>query len=186
MNKLLQFQKRVGAIAKDSTNPFFKSKYFDINKLIEEVKPVLNELGLILLQPLENLNGKPALRTIICDPEAKDMALAYIMDSTIPLPENPDPQKMGSIITYYRRYAIQSLLFLQAEDDDGNSVAQAPKSTAKQTPSKPTDRKTIIASLLKKKTPGIKTAEDYKGACMTLTGYELLPANYDNIINYLK
>jgi len=42
------------------------------------------------------------------------------------------------------------------------------------------------ASLLKKKTPGIKTAEDYKETCMTLTGYELLPANYDNIINYLK
>jgi len=119
MNKLLEFQKKVGAISKDSQNPFFKSNYFDINKLIEVIKPILNELGLVLLQPLENLNGKPALRTIVYDPDAKDMTLAYLMDSTIPLPENPDPQKMGSIITYYRRYAIQSLLFLQAEDTDG-------------------------------------------------------------------
>ncbi|MBU1095870.1 MAG: hypothetical protein A2499_03680 [Stygiobacter sp. RIFOXYC12_FULL_38_8] len=184
MNKLLQFQKRVGAIAKDSTNPFFKSKYFDINKLIEEVKPVLNELGLILLQPLTSSSNSDrlAIKTIIVDAENGKT----LIEGCAILPENPDPQKIGSIITYYRRYAIQSLLFLQAEDDDGNSVAQVPKSIAKQTPSKPTDKKTIIASLLKKKTPGIKTAEDYKETCMTLTGYELLPANYDNIINYLK
>ena len=83
-NKLLLFQKKVGAISKDSINPFFKSNYFDINKLIDVIKPILNELGLVLLQPLENINGKPALRTIIFDPEANDMAIAYLMDSTIP------------------------------------------------------------------------------------------------------
>ena len=184
MNKLLLFQKRVGAIAKDSTNPFFKSKYFDINKLIEEVKPVLNELGLILLQPLTSSpnSDRLAIKTIIIDAESGNT----LIEGCAVLPENPDPQKIGSIITYYRRYAIQSLLFLQAEDDDGTSIVQVSKSIAKQTPSKPADKKTIIASLLKKKTPGIKTAEEYKETCMTLTGYELLPANYDTIINYLK
>ena len=39
--------------------------------------------------------------------------------------ELTDPQKMGSMITYYRRYTLQSLLGLQAEDDDGNSASQA-------------------------------------------------------------
>src|ERR1035438_7919074 len=106
MNKLLQFQQKVGAISKDSTNPYFKSKYFDINKLIEEIKPILNELELVLLQPLENINGKPALRTIIYD--VNEGGCSVIIDFTTPLPENPDPQKMGSSITYYRRYSIQS------------------------------------------------------------------------------
>jgi hypothetical protein len=36
------------------------------------------------------------------------------------LPEINDPQKLGSAITYYRRYTLQSLLALQAEDDDAN------------------------------------------------------------------
>ena len=184
MNKILLFQQKVGAISKDSTNPYFKSKYFDIIKLIEEVKPILNELGLVLLQPLDNINGKPALRTIIYD--VNEGGYSAIVDFAITIPENPDPQKMGSIITYYRRYAIQSLLFLQAEDDDGNSATQIPKMTEKEATSKPTDKKTIIASLLKKAMPKIKTAEDYKEACMNITGYELLPANYDTIINYLK
>ena len=119
MNKLLEFQKKVGAISKDSVNPFFKSNYFDINKLIEVIKPILNELELVLLQPLSEINGKSALRTIILDTELKTSPYE-IVDFITPLPENPDPQKMGSIITYYRRYAIQSLLFLQAEDTDGD------------------------------------------------------------------
>jgi hypothetical protein len=40
-----------------------------------------------------------------------------------------DPQKLGSAVTYYRRYTLQSLLGLQAEDDDANSASQAVKST---------------------------------------------------------
>ena len=40
-----------------------------------------------------------------------------------------DPQKLGSAVTYYRRYTLQSLLGLQAEDDDANSASQSVKST---------------------------------------------------------
>ena len=72
MQKLLEFQKKVGAITKDSINPFFKSNYFDINKLIDVIKPILNELGLILVQPLsQTANDKPALQTIIFDIEKR-------------------------------------------------------------------------------------------------------------------
>ncbi len=39
-SKLAEVQAEVGAIAKDSVNPFFKNKYFDINKLLEVVKPI--------------------------------------------------------------------------------------------------------------------------------------------------
>ena len=118
--KLLKVQQEIGAIAKDSTNPFFKSKYFDINGLIEEVKPMVNKYGLVILQPLTVIGDKPAIQTIVIDPESAEQ-----FESTTFLPENNDPQKFGSAITYYRRYALQSLLFLQAEDDDANSVSGA-------------------------------------------------------------
>ena len=132
-SKLLEFQRKVEAISKDKENPYYKSKYFDINSLLETVKPILNELDLILLQPLTyisegmyssidkpafNISPKPALRTIVLDSESGSV----LIESIIPLPENTDPQKMGGVITYYRRYAIQSLLCLQAEDDDAESV----------------------------------------------------------------
>lgn len=122
MEKLLEFQKRVEAIKKDSTNPFFKSSYFNINTLLGEIKPLLSELGLILLQPLSNVNGKPAIRTVLVD------GGKYLIDDTVVMPDLQDPQKMGSAITYYRRYAIQSLLALEAVDDDGNLASSQPNS----------------------------------------------------------
>jgi hypothetical protein len=151
--KLLEVQKEVGAIKKDSVNPFFKSKYADINSYIDTVKPILNKHGVVLLQPLSHIGyyvpGEQgaqgyivaALKTILIDADSGES-----VEDIIPLPRsafshkeingkdkagNPvkeitdkfDPQTDGSTITYYRRYALQSMLFLQAEDDDGNVAA---------------------------------------------------------------
>lgn len=118
--KLLLVQKELGAIKKEEDNPFFKSKYFDINALAEHVKPLLSKHGLVLIQPLGFLdNGRATLCTQLIDAESGES-----LDTETPLPDSPDPQKAGSAITYFRRYAIQSLLFLQAEDDDGNKASQ--------------------------------------------------------------
>jgi DNA-directed RNA polymerase subunit RPC12/RpoP len=122
--KLLELQKAINPIGKDSNNPFFKSSYFDINKLLEVLKPELNKVGIVIMQPLTTVivgeSIKPALKTTIMDSETGDF-----LEETIVLPENADPQKMGSTITYFRRYALQSLLLLQAQDDDGNLASGA-------------------------------------------------------------
>jgi hypothetical protein len=116
--KLLDVQTEIGTIKKDSVNPFFKSKYFDINSLLEHVKPVLNKNGLVLLQGLTNINGKLALSTKIID--SFD---GQSIETTCPLPETQDAQKAGSAVSYFRRYALQSLLALEAEDDDGANAS---------------------------------------------------------------
>ena len=118
-NKLLEFQKEVKAISKDSKNPFYKSAYFDINTLIETIKPILNKLELVIIQPLKVIDGKNVLSTKIID-DTKVLA-----ESEIIIPDIQDPQKIGSAITYYRRYSLQSLLLLEAEDDDGNNAKPA-------------------------------------------------------------
>lgn len=116
--RLFLFQGEVEAITKDATNPYFKSKYFDINSLLAEIKPILQKHGIVVVQPLTTVGERPALRTVLFSSDSMDDAI----ESTIYLPENIDPQKMGSAITYYRRYALQSLLLLQAEDDDGEQT----------------------------------------------------------------
>jgi hypothetical protein len=121
--KLLIIQQEIGKIKKDATNPFFKSKYFDINSLLEHVKPVLNASGIVLLQGLTNIGGKLALSTQLVEVETGDK-IEYVC----PLPEGLDAQKSGSSVTYFRRYSIQSLLALEAEDDDGNvASSKAPE-----------------------------------------------------------
>lgn len=117
MNKLLSFQRSVNTLSKDKTNPFFKSNYFDINGLLAEVRPLLNELELVISQPLTHINGKPAIMTVLRDGDT------IIYNESFPLPDIQDPQKLGAAITYIRRYALQSLLTLQASDDDGNTAS---------------------------------------------------------------
>lgn len=113
--KLAKVKEVLNPIKKTETNPFLKSKYFDINSLLEQVEPILHEHGLLLVQPIQQ--GK--VTTYLVDPETGDD-----LGSEIELPNIQDPQKLGSAITYYRRYTLQSLLALQALDDDGEIVRE--------------------------------------------------------------
>lgn len=118
--KLLNVQKKLGAVSKDQSNPFFNSKYADINKFIEVVKPVLSEEGLVLTQPLTYLGEAiPAIRTCITDADTGE----DVSFMTPIITKETDTQKIGSAITYYRRYALQSFLFIEAQDDDGNAAS---------------------------------------------------------------
>ena len=128
MDKILKIQSEIGVLAKDKENPFFHSNYLDINSLLEQLLPLLKKHELTVIQPLSNIDGKPALKTIILETtyatssaSANSRSIKILVEETIPLPDLQDPQKMGSAITYYRRYALQSLFLLRAEDDDANS-----------------------------------------------------------------
>jgi hypothetical protein len=116
--KIHKAKMSIGKVVKNSTNPHFKKSYADINALLETVEPILHENGLLLLQPIHD----KILSTQIIDIESGEM-----IESWLTLPDNIDPQKMISATTYYRRATLQSLLSLQAIDDDGNSVASTTK-----------------------------------------------------------
>ena len=115
---LMKIHKAKMSIGKVVKN--YKKSYADINALLETVEPILHENGLLLIQPIHD----KILTTQIIDIDTGEM-----IESWLTLPENIDPQKMISATTYYRRATLQSLLSLQAVDDDGNSVKQATKPT---------------------------------------------------------
>lgn len=118
LKKLLEVKSEIGTLVKKSNNPFFKSKYLDLNDLLSAVEPLLHKNGLVLLQPIKD--GQ--VFSIIYDTESGDT-----VESGIYLPQLTDPQKLGSAVTYFRRYTLQSLLSLQAEDDDGNKASTPSK-----------------------------------------------------------
>lgn len=121
-SKLATAKMNIGKVVKNSKNPHFKNTYADINALLDTVEPELMEVGLLLLQPIED--GKVVSKII-------DVETGESISSALELPLITDPQKVISATTYYRRATIQSLLSLQAVDDDGN-VASA--STVKKQP----------------------------------------------------
>ena len=74
---------------------------------------------MVLLQPINEDS--------VCT-EIHDLESGQSVRSCIKLPMLTDPQKVGSAITYFRRYSLQSLLALQTDDDDGNKASQPVKS----------------------------------------------------------
>jgi hypothetical protein len=153
--KLHAAKQKIGKVAKNSTNPHFKNKYADINALVETVEPILLEYGLVLIQPIYN----GLVTTVIVDIDNGDR-----IESEMRLPEIQDPQKIGSAVTYYRRYTLQSLLSLQAEDDDANSASATVKNT------KPTITQERFENGLTQIAEGKLTPEAFKQA---LSGYQL-------------
>jgi hypothetical protein len=113
--KIIEAKREIGKVAKNAKNPHFKNTYADLNALIEAVEPILLEKGLMLLQPI--IENKVFSKII-------DAESGECVESYIDLPLSVTPQAMGSAITYYRRYTLQSLLSLQAVDDDGQAASQ--------------------------------------------------------------
>lgn len=116
---LLEFQTEGIALQKNAINPHFKNKYISLDELLGQVLPVLNRLGIVLLQQPCSVGGDPALSTSITL-----AATGESIESTMPLVlQKNDPQGQGAAITYARRYALMSILGLVADEDvDGVGV----------------------------------------------------------------
>jgi hypothetical protein len=160
--KLAQAKKEIGAISKDSKNPFYKSKYFDINQLLNHVEPVLEKYGLMVMQPI--VEGKVV--SLIIDVETGNDCR-----SELKLTDERDPQKIGSQISYFRRYSLSSLLCLQAQDDDGNQAI----------PKKPTAKKVFTKTdadgEFLKGTDAKELSNKYIITTEQINKYKLLPKN---------
>jgi len=128
---LLAAQKSINAAKKDANNPFFKSKYADLEAIIKAVKVPLNEAGIVILQTQETIyfegGSKDVIRTTLVDTESGESIKS---DCPIICKEVNNPQALGSAITYARRYGLQTITCLPTEDDDGNAATSTPLKTA--------------------------------------------------------
>ena len=130
---LLAVQEEMPQLVKDSTNPHFNSRFISLGGLLEQVLPILRKHGLLLTQPVSNIDGTPALTTRFTHVKTGE----YVEATTPLLMAKQDAQGHGGAITYGRRYALMSFLGLVAdEDDDGNAASQskARSSTSTSTP----------------------------------------------------
>lgn len=135
---LVKAQKNMGAAMKDSKNPFFKSKYADLNAIIDASIPALNEQGIAVLQSPGLQDGASVINTILLHESGEFIA----GQSRVVAKSSNNPQDEGSATTYARRYGLQAMVTLKAEDDDGEAAMgrkapEAPKPVQKvETPKK--------------------------------------------------
>jgi hypothetical protein len=120
---LLKAQSEMSNAKKGAVNPFFKSKYADLNSIREAVMPVLNANGISVLQPIVHIEGKNFVKTMLLHESGEFMeSLTEIIYN-----KQNDAQAQGSGISYARRYSLQSFVCVGADDDDGQKAVEIPK-----------------------------------------------------------
>ena len=122
MNKA---QAAMSGAKKSAANPFFKSKYANLEEVIACIKEPFESNGLSFMQFPITEDDRAGVETIVMHESGEWISGSFMLKCS-----KLDPQGMASAITYARRYGIQSIAGIPSEDDDGNAASQAPKKPA--------------------------------------------------------
>ena len=131
---LLEFHKLLAdtSLKKDSKNPHLDKSYLSLDNILQTVRPLLNECGLIISQ---DLAGDYLVTTLMH--VSGQMRVSSMPFNAMDANRGTNKlQAIGGGITYARRYAISSLLSINVDvDDDGNGFKGNPQ------PKKPAKKK---------------------------------------------
>lgn len=138
---LAKAQGSITGALKDSSNPFFKSKYADLASCWDACREALSENGLSIVQT--TARGEPVtIQWEIADQESGEARQFKVdtvetvivttllhssgqwISSPLPMvPRDASPQGVGSAITYGRRYGLTAMIGVAQIDDDGNQAS---------------------------------------------------------------
>ena len=121
---MLEFQKLSVTAKKDGKNPHFRSNYSKLESVIEAVNQG-NQFGVFFTQEIEVKNYQKDIVVVttvrnIDDDNTYVSKLPILLDDV----SMKNPQKIGSAITYAKRYTLQAVYGLPSEDDDGNEASK--------------------------------------------------------------
>jgi len=116
---LSKAQADITGALKDSSNPFFKSKYADLASCWDACRKQLaaNNLCVIQTTDLDDLTNQTVLKTILAHSSGE-----WVKSITPILTKDNSPQAQGSGITYARRYALAAIVGLAQVDDDAEAA----------------------------------------------------------------
>jgi hypothetical protein len=117
-NALAIAQGKMEGAKKDSANPFFKSRYADLAAVVGSIRGPLAESKIAHIQSPGTDEQGEFVDTMFMHESGEWLRSRIRMK-----PQKNDPQGIGSVITYMRRYSLQAMAGLEAEDDDGNGAS---------------------------------------------------------------
>lgn len=125
---LTAVQAAIKPAIKDADNPFFKSKYADLNSVWDTCRDLLAKNGLAVIQG----NSVGMDNTVIVETILSHESGEWIQSELcLPLAKH-DPQGVGSAVTYGRRYGLSAIVGIVADiDDDGNHASGKTNGQAK-------------------------------------------------------
>jgi hypothetical protein len=125
---LSKAQADITGALKDSSNPFFKSKYADLASCWDACRKQLAANGLSVIQTTRMAEQGLMLVTTLAHSSGE-----WIAGEMPVLTKDASPQGQGSGITYARRYALAAIVGLAQIDDDAEA-AQGRRAAAQPDP----------------------------------------------------
>ena len=125
---IADFQQEVPVIHKGTQG--YGYSYSDLPAIFKVINPLLQKHGLGFIQCIDSEDGQNYLNTIIFHSESAEKIQSSTLIPAVALKGMNDYQSFGSGITYYRRYALASMLGLVTDKDtdaSGEQVKHEPK-----------------------------------------------------------
>lgn len=116
---LANVQAKLRVAIKDKSNPFFKSKYADLQTVVDTARPLLIENGLSVVQLPGGTGQQVTVRTVLLHSSGEWLS----DDGLTMVPVKTDPQGIASCITYARRYGYMAVIGIVSDDDDDGEEA---------------------------------------------------------------
>jgi hypothetical protein len=121
----IKAEHEVGAVKKTASNPHFRSKYADLEAVMEACSDALSKNDLAVWQSISD--GQLITRLFHSSGQWMEGYTPLIIAKN-------DMQGLGSAYTYARRYGLMAIMGIAPEDDDGNAATDAVRTEKKAAP----------------------------------------------------
>jgi hypothetical protein len=184
--KLLEIQKRVVGLGKDSKS--FSYQYVSGSKVLEHIKPLMNEYGILLKQEVIDIDNtrqdyvtakgvskteiltKAIMKFTWIDCETGDKDENYFAANG----QNDFEKGLGSALTYAERYFLLKYFHISTDEDDIDNPNRKPEAVSKPSAKTSNSTKATISDISKVKE---MLSKDREGTIKILNEkYELTPS----------
>ena len=115
---LSKAQSKITGALTDSNNPFFKSKYADLASVMDAIRIPFAENELAVTQLVQENDSKHFLVTMLMHSSGEYVTSTY----PLVIKDLNNPQAIGSVVTYARRYTLAAIAGVAQVDDDGEAA----------------------------------------------------------------
>jgi hypothetical protein len=188
---LVKAQAGITGVARDGNNPIFRSKYITLDGILLAVRPVLSQCNIFLTQSVGDYSTAEGVITSVTVRSTLLHSSGEWIANEVTVPVNPavdrngkvqavDAHRIGSSITYGRRYSLSALLGIGEDDDDGN-VSSGYEPQPMQKPAPVSQPKPQPAP--KPEAPALKPVDAFNAEVDRLYGKETSKADRKGIHN---
>jgi len=121
-NALYRAQKEFQVVKRDKVNTYHNSHYASLQSIMDATRPALLKEGLLYYEVMEGSEGARDIVAVLKHTSGEELR------SSMPIPQSrlDEVQKLGSWLSYMRRYLYRSLtgVAVDDDDDDGNKATQ--------------------------------------------------------------